>query len=204
MGEACKGEQLAALLMHVGRAAYAAERSGGLSPAQWMCLRYFSRANRFSRTVSGFADFHATSRGTASLTVAGLVRRGLLRRHPSALDGRSQRIEVTESAQRLLADSVHPLVKALDHLPRAQRALLSTTVDRLILALANEYGSVTFGTCDRCACLLANPIVTDGTAQSRCILLDEPLEPDDRDATCMNFKSADSRWREGSRDAQSL
>lgn len=189
MGEASEEQQLAALLMHVGRAAYAAERSGGLSPAQWMCLRYFSQANRFSRTVSGFADFHATSRGTASLTIAGLVRRGLLRRHPSVLDGRSQRIDVTEKAQTILAGSVHPLVKALDHLPRAQRALLSTTVDRLILALAKGYGSVTFGTCDRCAYLLASSIVTDGTAQSRCVLLDEPLGPDDLDATCKNFKS---------------
>ena len=34
---------------------------GELSPAQWMALRYFARANPFSRTPSAFAAFQATT-----------------------------------------------------------------------------------------------------------------------------------------------
>jgi len=33
---------------------------GELSPAQWMALRFFARANSFSRTPSAFAEFQAT------------------------------------------------------------------------------------------------------------------------------------------------
>ena len=63
---------LAELAAHLGRIAYGEGSEGsveGLTPAQRTALRYFSKANRFSRTVSAFAEFHATTRGTASQTV---------------------------------------------------------------------------------------------------------------------------------------
>ena len=47
---------LAELLAQVGRAAYCISSGDDLAPAQWMALRYFSHANRFSRTASAFAD----------------------------------------------------------------------------------------------------------------------------------------------------
>ena len=188
MVEGYNEHQLATLLMHVGRAAYAAEPRDELSPAQWMCLRYFSQANRFSRTVSGFADFHATTKGTASLTVTGLVERGLLLRHPSERDGRSQRIDLTDKAQQLLDDAVNPLVEALE-VYKEPTANTVATVDRLILALAKAHGSATFGTCGRCTYLSAEPTAED---ESRCTLLNEPLEEDDLERTCMNFEAADA------------
>ena len=40
-----------------------------LKLSQWMALRYFGRANRFSRTVSAFAHYQGTTRGTASHTL---------------------------------------------------------------------------------------------------------------------------------------
>ena len=50
------------LVVQLGRIAHGDGYTGGLTPAQWSALRYLSRANRFSRTVSAFAEFHATTR----------------------------------------------------------------------------------------------------------------------------------------------
>ncbi|HKN41440.1 MAG TPA: hypothetical protein VJV87_00945, partial [Sphingomicrobium sp.] len=39
----------------------------------WMALRFFSRANSFSRTPSAFAEFQATTRGTATQAIKALL-----------------------------------------------------------------------------------------------------------------------------------
>ena len=45
--------EMAELLLQVGRLVQAEGYDGELSPAQWMALRFFARANPFSRTPSG-------------------------------------------------------------------------------------------------------------------------------------------------------
>ena len=70
---------VAELILHLGRIASGDGLVGGLTPVQWTGLRYFARANRFSRTPSAFAAFHGTTRGTASQTVKGLVADGYLK-----------------------------------------------------------------------------------------------------------------------------
>ena len=52
--------ETAELLLLAGRLVQAEGYDGELSPAQWMALRYFARANPFSRTPSAFAEFQAT------------------------------------------------------------------------------------------------------------------------------------------------
>jgi hypothetical protein len=52
--------ETAELLVQVGRRVQAEGYDGGLSPAQWMALRFFARANQFSRNPSAFAGFQAT------------------------------------------------------------------------------------------------------------------------------------------------
>ena len=47
----------AELLLLVGRLVQAEGYDGDLSPAQWMALRFFARANSVSRTPSAFAEF---------------------------------------------------------------------------------------------------------------------------------------------------
>ena len=64
--------ETAELLLQVGRLVQAEGYDGELSPAQWMALRYFSRANSFSRNPSAFAEFQATTRGTASQAIEAL------------------------------------------------------------------------------------------------------------------------------------
>ena len=52
-------------IVHLARLVHGGASDQCLTPAQWTALRYFARANRFSRTPSAFSEFHATTRGTA-------------------------------------------------------------------------------------------------------------------------------------------
>jgi DNA-binding MarR family transcriptional regulator len=180
--------KLADQILHLGRVAYTAGAQHGLSPAQWLCLRYLSRANRFSRTVSGFADFHATTRGTASLTVSDLVERGLLRRRRSRLDGRSRRLDLTDEARELLSGSVIELEAAIKQLPRTQRTALAATLDRLMSEVGEALGAGTFGTCGRCAYFATGVGSARTAAESFCNRFGEPLEPEDVEAICLTAK----------------
>src|SRR5262249_18874079 len=81
--------ETAELLLLVGRLVQADGYEGELSPAQWMALRFFARANSFSRTPSAFAEFQATTRGTASQAIKALEAGGYLMRQQSEADGRS-------------------------------------------------------------------------------------------------------------------
>src|ERR1700737_2503624 len=71
---------IAELVLRLGRIASGEGLVEGLTPAQWTVLRYFARANRFSRTPSAFAAFHGTTRGTASQTIKNLEIQGYLTR----------------------------------------------------------------------------------------------------------------------------
>ena len=53
--------ETAELLLLVGRLVQAEGYQGELSPAQWMALRFFARANSFSRTPSALAEFAAAA-----------------------------------------------------------------------------------------------------------------------------------------------
>src|SRR6516165_10522816 len=75
---AMSARETAELLLLVGRLVQADGYEGELSPAQWMALRFFARANSFSRTPSAFADFQATTRGTASQAIKALEAGGYL------------------------------------------------------------------------------------------------------------------------------
>jgi DNA-binding MarR family transcriptional regulator len=75
---------VAELVEQLGHCACSEAFQGGLNPAQWSALRYIERANRFSRTVSAFARYHGTTRGTASQTIRALVQKGFLRRRPAS------------------------------------------------------------------------------------------------------------------------
>ena len=109
---------LAQMLLHLGRLAHGEVKVAGLTPAQWTVLRYFSSANRFSRTASVFASFHGTTRGTASQTIKLLVAAGYLERFRSERDGRSARLDLTFKGRAALAeDPFQALVEAIDRLP---------------------------------------------------------------------------------------
>ena len=57
--------ETAELLLMVGRLVQFEGYDGGLSPAQWMALRFFARANAFSRTLRGISSHDAWHRITS-------------------------------------------------------------------------------------------------------------------------------------------
>ena len=147
--------RMADLIVHIGRRAAAGEGGGALTPAQWSALRYFSHANRFSRTPSAFASFQATTRGTASATVNALVQGGYLLRQRSADDRRSVSLEPSEAGNRLLEqDPLLAMERAFNELPPEQQRSLAAAIPSIASRMAEADGGAAFGNCHEC-CHLA-------------------------------------------------
>lgn len=182
---------VAELVTQLGRYAYGDTPAVGLTPAQWTALRYFSRANRFSRTVSAFAEFHATTRGTASGTVKSLVQGGYLKRTPSSSDGRSARLDMTSKARAiLLNDPFQRLMSASDALSTTARRAVSRGLDRMLGELAQDLGKPRFGVCTDCRHLCGDGFCLQGRPPYECGLLNEPLAEPDIGQLCVNFESS--------------
>jgi DNA-binding MarR family transcriptional regulator len=188
--------QVAELALQLGRAAYGDTAADGLTPAQWMALRFFARANRFSRTVSGFADFHATTRGTASQTVKSLVERGYLTRVRSERDGRSATFNLTERARRRLAeDPFEAVVRATLALSPAQRERTASGLRRIMRELAAERERPAVGVCALCGHL------GPGAGKAfQCRLLRESLAAAELEQICVRFEDCGKRADATARD----
>ena len=116
------GRETAEVLLLIGRLVQAEGYHGELSPAQWMALRFFARANQFSRNPSAFAEFQATTRGTASQAIKALEAGGYLIRMRSEADGRSVVLRLTDKGKEAVArDPFEALVRAVE-LARPGRA----------------------------------------------------------------------------------
>ena len=124
---------IAELVLHLGRIASGEGLVKGLTSAQWTVLRYFARANRFSRMPSAFAAFHGTTRGTASQTIKNLETQGYLTRMRSEGDGRSARLDLTDKARAILVnDLFEALVRAADALPPGVRGHFANALQRIL------------------------------------------------------------------------
>ncbi len=178
----------AEMVSHLGRLAQGEGFRCGLTTAQWTALRYFARANRFSRTVSAFADYHATTRGTASQTVKSLVTNGYLKRVKSASDGRSARLDLTSKGMALQdQDPFEDLVAAIAELPGGLRQQLSNALERVMGSVAKVRGKRTFGTCDSCCHLEECLCRTIGEPPFHCKYADQSLQHGELDEICINY-----------------
>ena len=127
---------LARLIEQVGKAAYNLGYTPGLNPAQWAALRYFDEATLERRTVTGFAQLQGTTKGTASQTVAALVRKGYLRRVSDKQDRRVHRLMITDEGQNLLrVDPLQELSKALESLEQEERWALAVSMEKVLRQL---------------------------------------------------------------------
>ncbi|MBW7930435.1 MAG: MarR family transcriptional regulator [Gammaproteobacteria bacterium] len=173
--------RVAELALQLGRAAYGESSAAGLTPAQWMALRFFARANRFSRTVSAFAEFHSTTRGTASQTVKSLVERGFLTRTRCTRDRRSTTFDLTEQARRqLMADPFEAVVEAAAVLSPAQRDRTARGLQLVLHRLSANRERPALGACARCGHL--------GRGVERgftCQLMQEPLSAAETEQLCV-------------------
>lgn len=139
-------------LLRMSRQLYRAEPPGDLTPAQQAALRYFGAANRFSRTVNGFAAYHVTTKSTASQIVAELARRDLVTRTPWPEDRRRVRIDLTRKGQELLSgDPVLEAAAAVRELPDRLRDRLVGDLEGLAREVGRRTDTPVFGVCAECA-----------------------------------------------------
>jgi len=177
-------DEIAELLILIGRSSRGEDLASPLTAAQWTCLRFFARANRVSRTPSAFASFQVTTRGTASQTIKTLEEKGLLARFRSDRDGRSVRLEITEQGHETLnADPLADLMSVIDVIKPKERATFLATLSHLSETLAGLKGAQAFGTCEACTHYTSS----DGGGYCACIAAE--LAPDDVGKLCVNFGS---------------
>lgn len=179
---------IAELVLHLGRIASGDGLVEKLTPGQWTVLRYFARANRFSRMPSAFAAFHSTTRGTASQAIKSLVAQGYLRQTRSETDGRSIRLDLTDKARAFIDDDpLEALVRAADALPPGVRGHFVNALQRMQGHVASETGKPLFGTCETCEHLEGDRCCMEGLRSYTCGFVSEPLIEEEMNEICINF-----------------
>jgi DNA-binding MarR family transcriptional regulator len=185
--------ETAELLVQVGRLVQADSYDGGLNPAQWMALRYLARANQFSRNPSAFAEFQATTRGTATQTIKSLEAGGYLVRQPSKADRRSVILRLTNKGKRALArDPFEVLVQAVDSLDGKEQTALRRVLHHVLSTLATSGAHRRIGVCQDCAHFGTERRCNQpSTARSvaECLLLGVPIQPEDVGLLCVHFEA---------------
>ncbi len=182
------GQAVAELVEQLGRCACSEAFSAGLNPAQWSALRYFERANRFSRSVSAFAQYHGTTRGTASQTVRSLVQKGFLRRSPAKHDQRSFRLDLTARAQQVLgSDPFGEFVSAAGALPPEQCSALARGLRAMLEQVLDKRARRPFGVCTSCEHLDAVGGEGAGECRHHCRIQDELLRDRELGRICVDY-----------------
>ena len=181
-------EEIAELLVYLGRAARGTDAGSDLTAAQWTAMRFFARANHLSRTPSAFASFHATTRGTASQIIKSLMLRGYLVRHEAVDDRRSVRLDLTSSGKSIMRhDPLRDLTEAIDKLEGRLRTALRQALPALAGELAKIRETVAFGTCGDCRHFSCSGAV------SYCACVAAELAPADLGRLCVNFAASEGR-----------
>src|SRR5262245_57712954 len=182
--------ETAELLLLVSRRVQAEGYDGELSPAQWMALRFFARANSFSRTPSAFAEFQATTRGTASQAIKALEAGGYLVRQRSEADGRSVTLRLTDKSNEALArDPFEVLVRAVDSLDAKEQTAMHHALHQVLTTVAASGAHRRFGVCQDCTYLSGETRCNlTSSSAPKCLLLGVPIEHEDVDLLCVHFQ----------------
>lgn len=193
--------ETAELLLMLGRLVQFEGYDGGLSPAQWMALRFFSRANAFSRTPSAFAEFQATTRGTASQAIKALEAGGYLARQRSKADGRSTTLRLNDKGKKALArDPFEVLVRAVDTLDLEELTVMHNALHQVLTTVAASGTRRRFGVCRDCA-YLGGDICCSSTSANRsaleCLLFGVRINPKEAGLLCVHYQPKDEHRREG-------
>lgn len=185
-------QEVVGLLVQAARAMLAEREKGKLTPSQWLALRFFARANLFSRTLSGFAAYQATTRGTASQTIKALESEGYLAREKSARDGRSSVLRLTAKGHRVLDDDpIAGLVQIIERLDDREKIGLRNTLHDVVASLTDGQPRTPVGTCRDCLFLLTRRQRTGSEPASTsnfCKALGLPIEAAEFDRLCVIFQ----------------
>jgi len=198
------GRATAELLLLVGRLVQAEGYHGELSPAQWMALRFFARANQFSRNPSAFAEFQATTRGTASQAIKALEKGGYLVRRRSEADGRSVTLRLTDKGREAIArDPFEVLVRAVDSLDPEEQTAVHRALHYVLTTTSASGTHKPFGVCQDCAYLRGETWCrSTRTTRSalECLLFGVPIEPEDAALLCFHFQPKSAHHADGHRE----
>ena len=181
--------ETAELLLQVGRLVQAEGYDGELSPAQWMALRFFARANPFSRTPSAFAEFQATTRGTATQAVKALEAGGYLVRQPFKTDGRSVSLRLTSKGKKALARD-----------DATERTAIRRALHQVLSTLATSGAHRRIGVCPDCTHFgreMCGNLPSTGPAAVECLLLGVPIQPEDVGLLCVHFQPMNEHREDG-------
>jgi DNA-binding MarR family transcriptional regulator len=106
---------------------------GGLNPAQWAALRYFGRVGLSACSVTAFARYHGTSKGTASQTIAALTRKGLVERLQNPDDRRLVHFVLTETGRTALEnDPIQLVAQAVGALSADEQGRLAELLEKIV------------------------------------------------------------------------
>src|SRR5499427_7162762 len=156
-----------------------------------MALRYFARANPFSRNPSAFAAFQATTRGTASQAIKALEAGGYLVRQRSPADGRSVALRLTNKGNKAIAhDPFEVLVRAVGSLEAEVQTAMHDALHRVLTTVAASGAHRHFGVCQDCTYLSGETGCgsTSATGSAlECQLFGVPIEPEDARLLCVHF-----------------
>ncbi len=179
---------VAELVMQLGCLSRGEGFVANLTFAQWTALRYLSSANRFSRTVSAFAEFHGTTRGTASQTIKSLVQNDYLTRKRSKSDGRSIDLTLTYKSKKLLAeDPFEVLVDAAGTLSNSASHTVARSLERMLRKMAQQQGKYHFGMCPNCKYFQDDGCYMNQKSDYYCAWMEEPLKEAETQQLCVNF-----------------
>lgn len=175
-------------IIHLAWQSHSGEDGGecALSGAQWAGVRFLARSNAISRKPSAFAEFHGTTRGTASQTLKSLESAGLAKREKDSRDGRSVRFSLTEAGHSMaLNDPVLRLRNAVQGLSDDQRQSLGQLIEQLAITLSEKGGHHCFGCCHDCVHFTAN---RQEASEGICRLDDQASPVDDPSELCVFFE----------------
>lgn len=176
------------LLERIGRVLQNDGHSEGLKPTQWEALRYFARANRFSRSPSALTAYLGMTKGTVSQTMSALEKKGLIDKTTGKADRRHIQIEVTAKGEKLLKrDPLENLSASLSKLPASQRQELKDDLGDFLRATLRQRKGRPFGACRSCRYFQKN---APGGAPHKCGLLLEPLSTTDSEMICVEQEEA--------------
>lgn len=184
-----KAENCAEIIAHLARLAYADRGSSQLTTAQWTALRYFGTVNRFSRSLSAFADYHGTSRSSASQTIKSLIEKGFLVRSTCKEDNRSARIELTEQGRSYRTDDpFEHLVHAIEQLSDNSRDNLAGVLDNVLACASIDRTGKSLGMCQSCQFLKEHTNDDSLGGEYFCKRSRQRLSQFELSALCMNFR----------------
>jgi DNA-binding MarR family transcriptional regulator len=187
-----RSRSVAGLVERLSHCTYGDAYRDGLKPAQWSALRYFSSANRFSRTTSAFACYQGISLSAASQTIGKLVGKRLLKRTGDKTDKRRHQLTLMARGETLMrGDPIRSLVEAACELGEADEAAVTAGLEKMLAHLMRRKGSAYFGYCENCSFLQCARRQGSSPRAYRCSHLGQDLSANDLTKICINFGPQD-------------